>query len=131
MIISGMLLYDSNSRSIRVYHAKKAFTSKGGDTNKVIKITYLLTYILTDTNANKAIVLLTEYFFLPNLVLFSANMLMSTIMNYCITCYEPVPAKTNNLGSDHVRHKPTCTVTGDGKRLEILDLESRGTVLSV
>ena len=32
--------------------------------------------------------------------------------------------------SDHVRHKPGCTPTEDSKRLEILDLESRGTVLS-
>ena len=33
--------------------------------------------------------------------------------------------KTNNLGSDQVRHKPSCTVTEDGERLEILDLERR------
>ena len=39
--------------------------------------------------------------------------------------------KPNNLGSDQVRHKPGCTVTEDGKRLEILDLESRENVLSV
>ena len=45
--------------------------------------------------------------------------------------YEPVREKTNNLGSDQVRHKPGCTVTEDGKRLEILDIESRGIVLSV
>ena len=44
---------------------------------------------------------------------------------------EPVPEKTNNLGSDQVRRKPGCTVTGDGHRLEILDLESRGIELSV
>ena len=36
--------------------------------------------------------------------------------------------KTNSLGSDKVRHKPGCTVTEDGLRLEILDLESRGIV---
>ena len=30
--------------------------------------------------------------------------------------------------SDQVRHKPACTVTEDGWRLEILDLESRGIV---
>ena len=41
------------------------------------------------------------------------------------------PEKTNNLGSDQVRHKPRCTSTEDGSRLEILDLESRGIVLSV
>ena len=44
---------------------------------------------------------------------------------------EPVREKTNNLGSDQVRHKPACTVTADGYRLAILILESRGIVLSV
>ena len=44
---------------------------------------------------------------------------------------EPMHEKTNNLASDQVRHKPGCTVTVDGSRLEILDLESRGIVLSV
>ena len=44
---------------------------------------------------------------------------------------EPVREKTNNLDFDQVRHKPACTVTEDGKRLEILDFESRGIVLSV
>ena len=33
--------------------------------------------------------------------------------------------------SDQVPHKPGCTVTEDGWRLEILDLGSRGIVLSV
>ena len=28
--------------------------------------------------------------------------------------YEPVPEKTNNLGSDQVQHKLACTVTEDG-----------------
>ena len=42
-----------------------------------------------------------------------------------------VREKQNNMGSDQVRHKPACTVTEDGERLEILDLESRGIVLSV
>ena len=32
--------------------------------------------------------------------------------------------------SDQVRHKPGCTATEDGKRLEISDLGSRGIVLS-
>ena len=46
---------------------------------------------------------------------------------------ESVCEKTNNLGFDQVRHKPNCrpTVTEDGKRLEILDLDSRGIGLSV
>ena len=39
---------------------------------------------------------------------------------------EPVREKTNNLGSDQVRHKQDCTFTEDGLRLEILDLESTG-----
>ena len=34
--------------------------------------------------------------------------------------------KTNVLVSDLVRHKPGCTATKDGQRLEISDLESRG-----
>ena len=33
--------------------------------------------------------------------------------------------------SDQVRHKPGCTITEDGKRLEILDLRRRGIVLSI
>ena len=33
--------------------------------------------------------------------------------------------------SDQVRHKPGCTATEDGWRLEISDLESKGIVLSV
>ena len=45
--------------------------------------------------------------------------------------YEPVCEKTNYLGSDKILHKPGCTVTEDGWRLEILDLESRGILLSV
>ena len=47
------------------------------------------------------------------------------------TKFEPVHEKTNELGSDQVQHKPGCTVTEDGKRLEILDLKRRGSVLSV
>ena len=39
--------------------------------------------------------------------------------------------KTHVLVSDLVRHKTGCTATGDGYRLEILDLESRGIVLSL
>ena len=45
--------------------------------------------------------------------------------------YEPVLEKTNNLRSDQVRHKPGCTVTEHGSRLEISDLSRRGTLLSV
>ena len=45
--------------------------------------------------------------------------------------FEPRHEKTNILVSDLVRHKPGCTTTEDGKRLEISDLESRGIVLSM
>ena len=44
---------------------------------------------------------------------------------------EPRHKKTNVLVSNLVRHKPGCTATEDDKRLEILDLGSRGIVLSV
>ena len=39
--------------------------------------------------------------------------------------------KSSVLVSDLVRHKPGCTATEDGQRLEISDLESRGIVLSM
>ena len=45
--------------------------------------------------------------------------------------YEPRHGKTNVLVSDLVRHKPGCTATEDGQRLEISDLERRGIVLSM
>ena len=45
--------------------------------------------------------------------------------------YEPRHEKTNVLVSDLVRHKPGCTATEDGKRLEISGLERRGIVLSM
>ena len=45
--------------------------------------------------------------------------------------FEPHHEKTKVLVSDLVRHKPGCTATEDGLRLEILDLESRGIVLSM
>ena len=38
---------------------------------------------------------------------------------------EPVQKKTNNFGSDQARLKSGCTVTEDGKKLEILDLDRR------
>ena len=43
---------------------------------------------------------------------------------------EPHHEKTNVQVSDQVQHKPGCTATEDGYRLEIWDLESRGIVLS-
>ena len=45
--------------------------------------------------------------------------------------YEPRHEKTKVLVYDLVRHKPGCIATEDGWRLEILDLESRGIVLSM
>ena len=36
--------------------------------------------------------------------------------------YEPPRGKTNNVVSKQVRHKPTCTSTEAGYKLEILDL---------
>ena len=44
--------------------------------------------------------------------------------------YEP-REKTGLWGFDQVPHKPGCTATEDGWRLEISDLESRGIVLSM
>ena len=45
--------------------------------------------------------------------------------------FGPPRGKTNNVVSEQVRHKLSSTSTEDGKRLEILNLESRGIVLSV
>ena len=45
--------------------------------------------------------------------------------------YEPRREKTINVVSEQVRHKPSCTNTEDGYRLEILDIDSRGIVLPV
>ena len=45
--------------------------------------------------------------------------------------HEPRHEKTNVLVSDLVRHKPGCTATEAGKRLEISDLQSRGIILSM
>ena len=55
---------------------------------------------------------------------------------YCLSLLienvnEPRHEKTSILVSDRVRHKPGCTATEDGLRLEISDLESRGIVLSM
>ena len=44
---------------------------------------------------------------------------------------EPRHEKINVLVSDLVRHKPGCTATEDGLRLEISDLGSREIVLSL
>ena len=51
--------------------------------------------------------------------------------NHVFSLYEPPPGKTNNVVSEQVGHKPGCTSTKDGYRLEILAIERRGIVLSV
>ena len=43
---------------------------------------------------------------------------------------EPPRGKTNNVVSEQVRHKPTCTSTEKSMKLEISDLSRRGIVLS-
>ena len=45
--------------------------------------------------------------------------------------FEPRCEKTVLGVSDQAPHKPGCTTTQDGLKLEISDLESRGIVLSV
>ena len=53
-------------------------------------------------------------------------------MKYCdIFLFEPRCEKTGLRVSDHVRHKPGCTITEYGYGLENLDLESRGIGLSM
>ena len=44
--------------------------------------------------------------------------------------YEPHHEKTNNVVFEQVQHKPSCTCTEDGCKLEISDLRRRGIVLS-
>ena len=48
---------------------------------------------------------------------------------FTLSLYDPRHEKTNMLVSDLVRHKPGCTATDDGLRLEISDLERRVTAL--
>ena len=45
--------------------------------------------------------------------------------------FEPPRGKTNNVVSEQVRHKRTCTSIEDGQKLEISDLRRRGSVLSM
>ena len=44
--------------------------------------------------------------------------------------YEPPLGKTNNVVSEQVQHKLSCTSTEKCSMLEISDLRRRGTVLS-
>ena len=46
------------------------------------------------------------------------------------SAFEPPRGKTNNVVSEQVRHKPGCTSTEKNKKLEILDLSTRGIVLA-
>ena len=52
-------------------------------------------------------------------------------MTVVVQIFEPCHEKNNALVSDLVLHKPGCTATEDGKRLEISDLSRRGIVLSM
>ena len=44
--------------------------------------------------------------------------------------FEPPRGKTNNGVSEQARHKPACTSTEAGQKLEILELSRGGIVLS-
>ena len=55
------------------------------------------------------------YSLVPSLILF----IILNMYVHVHFIYEPVREKTNNLGSDKVRHRPGCTVTEVGLRLEI------------
>ena len=48
-----------------------------------------------------------------------------------VKVFELPRGKTNNVVSDKVRHKRSCTVTEAGWKLEISDLKRRGSVPSV
>ena len=52
------------------------------------------------------------------------------ILGYSWGIMSRVMRKPVFRASDQVQHKQGCTTTGDGQRLEILDLGSRGIVLS-
>ena len=55
-----------------------------------------------------------------------------TVNNCFATIFEPRCEKTGLGVSDQVRHKPGCTATEDGVKLEIkLGLDRRGIKLSV
>ena len=48
-----------------------------------------------------------------------------------LNIYEPCHEETISVVLEQVQHKPSCTSTEDGWKLEISDVESRGTVLSL
>ena len=84
------------------------------------------------TKNNSVFVILTfqilAKFDLTDVVNFKQLAQISTVVS---PIFEHHHEKTNALVSDLVRHKPGCTATEDGLRLEILDLERRGIVLSM
>ena len=65
----------------------------------------------------------------------SVILLYISTLNGCMIVFEPSRGKADNAVSEQVRHKPACKdfldLTEDSYKLEILDLESRGIVLSV
>ena len=48
-------------------------------------------------------------------------------LNVCL--FEPYRGKTNNAVSEHIRHKPACTATEAGQKLEILELSRGGAAV--
>ena len=58
-------------------------------------------------------------------------MMLAITTRKSIVKYEPRSEKTGLRGFRPVLHKPVCTATEDGWRLEISQLGSRGIVLSV
>ena len=58
------------------------------------------------------------------------NFFLNRVMTTLLFSFQPQCEKTNILVFDQVRHKAGCAATEDGQRLEILDLGSRGIVLS-
>ena len=59
----------------------------------------------------------------------SVQLLGMSLEQFILT-YEPPRGKTNNVVSEQGRHKPTCTSTEAGQKLEILDLSRREIALS-
>ena len=57
---------------------------------------------------------------------FSHKTIVSTVR--VVTC---TPNHWDGICTNATRHKPGCTTTEDGKRLEFSNLESRGIVLSI
>ena len=82
--------------------------------------------------------------FVINLHIFVTLLTAAAHNGFSLNCYlniltlglreirnKPRHEKTNVVVCDLVRHKPGCTATEDGYRLEISDLERRGIVLSI